>query len=106
MPARHAPFNQQFQSAVKTNCSLLVLILSALLGLGTQLARAQYNEALGTGALQSNTSGNFNVALGDIALFSNTSGNFNTATGYAVLYNNTTGFANTASGYGALLANR
>ena len=39
------------------------------------------NEAFGTGALKSNTTGNYNTASGHQALFSNTTGSDNTASG-------------------------
>src|SRR5215469_9823842 len=69
---------------------------------------ANANTGMGTGALQSNTTGYGNTAAGDNALQSNTTGSGNTASGNAALtsntgdnntsigqitlYNNTTGF--------------
>jgi trimeric autotransporter adhesin len=78
--------------------------LAALLACAPRPALAQFNEALGTGALLGNT-GNGNVALGDYALSASTSGSWNTATGIAALAFNTTGYGNTATGYQSLYAN-
>jgi hypothetical protein len=66
------------------------------------VAAAQTNTSLGTGALQSNTTGSFNTAIGLDALFSNTTGDSNTASGADALFLNTTGDSNTASGVSAL----
>ena len=63
------------------------------------------NTAVGTGALQSNTTGGANTASGSGALASNTTGFFNTASGTNALASNTTGGSNTASGSGALQGN-
>jgi hypothetical protein len=63
------------------------------------------NEAFGTGALVSNTTGYYNTASGRNALYSNTTGISNTAHGLGALYSNTTGNGNTASGEGALYSN-
>jgi Chaperone of endosialidase len=63
------------------------------------------NTALGSGALVSNTSGNFNTAAGSQALQNNTTGSYNTATGGAALPVNTSGSFNTASGALALQFN-
>ncbi len=60
------------------------------------------NTVSGVGALSTNTSGFDNTASGRNALFSNTTGNNNTAIGNSVLFFNTTGFNNTASGAGVL----
>jgi hypothetical protein len=67
---------------------------------------ASRNTADGSGALQSNTTGNTNTATGNVALFTNSSGSFNTATGAFALELNTTGDQNTATGYAALLGNK
>lgn len=48
------------------------------------------NIALGTDALQSNTSGYENTAIGVYALQLNTTGHYNTANGYRALISNTT----------------
>ncbi len=63
------------------------------------------NTALGSGALNSNTTGINNTATGQSALFSNTTGFGNTASGRNALNANTTGYYNTASGYFALYSN-
>ncbi len=63
------------------------------------------NTALGTGALQSNSTGSYNTASGLNALQSNTTGSNNTASGAFALQNNTTGSYNTASGLDALDGN-
>jgi hypothetical protein len=56
------------------------------------------NTALGSGALENNTSGSFNTAAGSEALQNNTTGAYNTATGGGALPMNTTGTYNTAAG--------
>jgi len=63
------------------------------------------NTAVGSGALQANTTGINNTANGVSALSSNTTGNSSTATGYQALRSNTTGNNNTANGYQSLLSN-
>jgi len=63
------------------------------------------NTASGSGALQNNTTGSTNTANGVNALRNNTTGNNNTASGFEALQNNTTGSNNVASGYQALRAN-
>jgi hypothetical protein len=63
------------------------------------------NEAFGTGALHSNTTGYQNTVSGKDALYHNTTGNQNTASGQAALYSNTIGSQNTASGVNALFSN-
>jgi len=63
------------------------------------------NTALGSGALNANTTGSNNTASGYLALVSNTTGSNNTASGFQALYYNTTGSSNTASGSSALLSN-
>jgi Tfp pilus assembly protein PilV len=101
--------------------TVLIVVLIFSLSLAG-VAAAQTNTSLGTGALQSNTTGSNNTALGADALFfnttgeantaigsnaliGNTTGDFNTATGVEALRNNTTGGANTASGVNALFSN-
>jgi len=63
-----------------------------------------YNTAIGTGALASNSSF-WNAATGTSALAANTTGAFNTASGGQALQSNTTGSDNTAIGFDALLNN-
>jgi len=63
------------------------------------------NTAVGSGALQANTTGANNIANGFRALYNNTTGNNNTANGYQALYSNTTGSNNIANGYAALFSN-
>ena len=64
-----------------------------------------FNTASGASALRSNTTGNSNTASGGGALQSNTTGDSNTANGSVALFNNTTGAFNTASGLAALSSN-
>jgi hypothetical protein len=63
------------------------------------------NTAIGTTALQANTTGDFNTASGWQALYNNTSGRFNTTSGIQALYTNTSGSFNTAIGIDALVNN-
>ena len=63
------------------------------------------NTALGSGALNANTTGISNTATGRESLYNNTTGNDNTATGRDALRNNTTGNDNTATGLAALRDN-
>ena len=60
------------------------------------------NTAVGSGALQANTTGSNNTANGIQALLSNTTGYWNTANGEGALLSNTTGNSNTANGRYAL----
>ena len=64
-----------------------------------------YNAAFGYHSLYSNTSGSTNVANGIYALASNTTGDSNIANGSLSLYSNTTGSWNTVNGYSALYYN-
>ena len=66
---------------------------------------AEYNVAIGTTALSSNTTGDRNTAIGYYALSSNTTGKNNTANGNDALRANTEGNYNTANGNEALKAN-
>jgi trimeric autotransporter adhesin len=84
--------------------SVLIAALISLLFLAG-VAAAQTNTSLGTGALQSNTTGSFNTAIGNDALFNNTTGSQHTAVGVAALQNNTNSFSNTAVGVDALGSN-
>jgi hypothetical protein len=63
------------------------------------------NTALGTTALQENTTGANNVAVGDQALQLNTTGQSNTAVGVRAMENNTIGPFNTAVGRDCLFSN-
>ena len=64
------------------------------------------NTATGIDALKINTAtGVGNTAIGSSALQANTTGVSNTASGYNALYSNTVGYNNTASGKGALSSN-
>jgi Chaperone of endosialidase len=100
------PKPKQKNKTMKTIFSVLLLGLTSLLALAPYSATAQvFNEALGTGALQSNSTGDYDVALGDNALFSNTTGSYNTATGFQALRVNAAGLYNTASGAQALFRN-
>jgi len=60
------------------------------------------NVALGTKALESNTTGSWNLGLGEHALKSNTTGYSNTAIGVRAMVSNVSGFRNLAIGAGAL----
>ena len=62
-----------------------------------------YNTAVGSGALTSNTSGSSNFAFGANTLYSNTTGSNNAA--ISGLYSNTTGSFNTGLGMQALNSN-
>ena len=64
-----------------------------------------YNTAVGQNAMQKNTTGNYNTAVGQAAMQANTTGQSNTAVGEAAMYANTTGQNNTAVGFQAMLNN-
>ncbi|MBX7108517.1 MAG: hypothetical protein K1X61_07720 [Chitinophagales bacterium] len=64
-----------------------------------------HNTAVGTLALDSNTTGTLNTAIGYQSLFSNTTGSFNTAVGWSALFSNTGGNSNTALGEYSLASN-
>ena len=66
---------------------------------------AKGDTALGTGALNSDTTGTYNTAFGYFALLNNTTGTDNTALGQLALAANISGTDNTAVGYEALEAN-
>jgi hypothetical protein len=79
---------------------------------GNSLGNSQFlgNVAVGNGALQNATGGNYNVAVGAAALFmtnggSSGNGTGNVGVGYVTLQNNVAGSFNTAVGYGALQTN-
>jgi len=63
------------------------------------------NIAIGVNALGANTTASDNVAVGHSALKLNTTGTYNVAVGYEALDANTTANNNTAVGYGTLTAN-
>ena len=63
------------------------------------------NTAVGTSAMQNNTTGYQNTAVGMNAMSANTTGFNNTAVGMQAMYNNTTGVNNTAVGQNAMLNN-
>jgi hypothetical protein len=63
------------------------------------------NTALGSGALNANTTGDLNTATGFESLQNNTTGVGNTANGRNALRDNTTGDFNTANGVNTLLSN-
>ena len=78
---------------------------NAFLGFaGSPSDTAQYDTAVGVGALPTDTGG-LNTATGNEALYANTTGGNNTASGAGALLLNTTGSYNTASGLEALWAN-
>ncbi len=64
-----------------------------------------FNNAIGRSALSLNTEGYSNTAIGDFALSQNTTGYRNTAVGDDVLASNTTGYGNTGVGENALISN-
>ena len=76
-------------------------INSITVGLGA--SSISTNTAIGSSALQANTSGINNSANAYRALYSNTIGSYNTATGSSALNQNSSGSNNTALGYQALL---
>jgi len=63
------------------------------------------NTAVGTNALNANTTGNNSTALGFEALKANTTGANNTVNGFQALYSNTTGNYNSAFGSNCLYSN-
>ena len=63
------------------------------------------NTAVGSSALDSNTTGIYNTAIGRQALLNNTIGISNTATGHLALLENTEGSSNTAMGRQSLFEN-
>jgi hypothetical protein len=64
--------------------------------------QAEYNVAVGGGALQTNTTGAYNMAVGTSALFANSTGIENIAIGTFSLVRNNTGSDNVAIGHQAL----
>ncbi|MFY9675385.1 MAG: tail fiber domain-containing protein [Terriglobales bacterium] len=84
-------------------CTCTLVLLLALVFPKPTSAQTD-NTAYGTGALGSNTTGDYNSAFGFDALYTN-NGGYNTATGYLALFTNTTGSDNTAVGGKALYNN-
>ncbi len=82
-----------------------ILITSKGISGNTNSGSIQSNIALGSNALNTNSTGYENVAIGYRALEKNTTGFQNTANGYIALFTNTTGINNTATGAGALSYN-
>jgi hypothetical protein len=78
-------------------------IFSRVLSYGAGLVTS--NVAIGTSALNANTTGNYNTACGSRALQTNTTGVQNVAVGDAALYANLVGCSNVAVGRSALAAN-
>jgi hypothetical protein len=90
---------------------------TAIVAIGSGAMRSatdrNYSVAIGDSALQMNgvgasggSEGNFNVAIGSHSMYSNTRGFSNTAIGSRALNSNTTGNSNTATGTSALSQNR
>ena len=75
------------------------------IAIGAYSNAGDYSVALGTSALNSNTTGSDNIAVGTSALKSNTTGSGNTAIGENTLYSNTRGDDNIAIGKNALYQN-
>ena len=66
---------------------------------------ATSNLGLGTGAVDSITTGDYNVGVGDYALSSVDAGSNNTAIGYVTLNTTTSGNGNTSAGFYSLVVN-
>ena len=75
------------------------------IAIGAYSNAGDHSVALGTSALNSNTTGSDNIAVGTSALKSNTTGSGNTAIGENTLYRNTRGEDNIAIGRNALYQN-
>ena len=75
------------------------------IAIGAYSNAGDHSVALGTSALNSNTTGSDNIAVGTSALKSNTTGSGNTAIGENTLYSNTRGDDNIAIGRNALYQN-
>jgi hypothetical protein len=71
------------------------------LTVGRGLGAVATNSALGSGALQANTSGAENTAVGYQAMYQTTSGGTNTSLGVYAGYSTTTGTGNTSVGHGS-----
>ena len=66
---------------------------------------ATNNLGLGTGAVDSITTGGYNIGIGDYALSSVDAGSNNTAIGYVTLNTTTSGNGNTSAGFYSLVVN-
>ena len=75
------------------------------IAIGAYSNAGDHSVALGTSALNSNTTGSDNIAVGTSALKSNTTGSDNIAVGTSALKSNTTGSGNTAIGENTLYSN-
>ena len=75
------------------------------IAIGAYSNAGDHSVALGTSALNSNTTGSDNIALGTSALNSNTTGSDNIAVGTSALKSNTTGPGNIAIGENTLYSN-
>ena len=75
------------------------------IAIGAYSNAGDHSVALGTSALNSNTTGSDNIAVGTSALNSNTTGSDNIAVGTSALKSNTTGSGNTAIGENTLYSN-
>jgi hypothetical protein len=75
------------------------------LTIGRGAGNMEYNTALGSSCLSTNTTGFLNVGIGFQALFKNTTGYKNVAIGSYTLFNNTTGHSNSAFGEEAMILN-
>ena len=75
------------------------------IAIGAYSNAGDHSVALGTSALNSNTTGSDNIAVGTSALKSNTTGSDNIAVGTSALKSNTTGPGNIAIGENTLYSN-
>ncbi len=82
----------------------IILIISIIIIGNVSMIKAQ-NTSYGSGALNSNTTGNYNSAFAYQALHANTTGSSNSAFGYQALHSNISGNYNTANGYLSLGSN-
>jgi len=89
------------RSLATSSAALLLAFAFALSQVHAQVG----NTATGSGALYSNTSGDYNTADGLNALYHNTTGSYNMAAGAYALFSNTSGGGNTADGQRALYSN-
>lgn len=98
-----------FNTTAPTDNRKLVASGGAVLNgvnVGKGAGNLQYNVAIGIGTIDSaSNSGNYQTAVGSYALQINTSGWGNTALGHVALQNNTSGAVNTAAGVQSLLGN-